>query len=70
MTIHLGVPRPGRNTSVTIKSICKDLCRIYYVLKKESRYVVVIEKEKDIRGDNNKVCTHSNVSKKSTQGNQ
>ncbi len=70
MSIHLGVPRPGGDTSVVIKSICKHLYRIYYTFKKESRCVEVVEKEKDRRGDKSKVCAHSSVSEKSAQGNQ
>ncbi len=62
MSIYLGVLRPGRDTSVAIKSIYKHLCRIYYAFKKESRCVVVIEKEKDAKGDKGEVCVHSNVS--------
>ncbi len=69
MSIHLGVPRPGRDTSVTIKSIYKHLCRIYYVFKKEYRYMVVLEKEKDVKGDKGEVCVYSNMSGKSIQGN-
>ncbi len=58
------------HTNVAIKSICKHLCRIYYAFKKESRCVVVLEKEKDVRDDKGEVCAHSNVSGKSAQGNQ
>ncbi len=58
------------NTSVAIKSIWKHLCRIYYAFKKEFRYVVVLEKEKDVKGDKGEVCAYSNVSGKSAQGNQ
>ncbi len=57
-------------TSVAIKSICKHLCRIYYAFKKESRCVVVLEKEKDARGDKGEVYAYSNVSGKSAQDNQ
>ncbi len=70
MSIYLGVLRPGKDTSVVIKSIYKHLCRIYYTFKKESRCVVVVEKEKDASGDKSEVCAHSNVSEKSAQGNQ
>ncbi len=70
MSIHLGVLRPGRDTSIAIKSIYKHLCRIYYTFKKESRCVVVLEREKDVRGDKSKVCVHSNMSRKSSQSNQ
>ncbi len=70
MSIYLRVLRPGRDTSVVIKSICKHLCKIYYAFKKESRGVVVVEKEKDARGDKSEVCVHRNVSEKSVQGNQ
>ncbi len=70
MSIHLGALRPGRDTSVAIKSIYKHLCKIYYAFKKESSCMVVVEKEKDVRGDKVEVCAHSNVSGKSVQGNQ
>ncbi len=70
MSIYLGVSRPGRDTSVAIKSICKHLSRIYYPFKKESRCVVVLKQEKDARGDKVEVCAHSNVSGKSAQSNQ
>ncbi len=70
MSIHLGVLRPGKDTSIAIKSICIYLCRIYYAFKKESRCVVVVEKEKDTRGDKGEVSAYSNVSGKSAQGNQ
>ncbi len=32
--------------------------------------MVVLEKEKDIRGDKDEVCAHSNMSGKSAQSNQ
>ncbi len=70
MSIYLGVPRPRRDTSVTIKSICKHLRRIYYTFKKESRCLVVLEKEKDARGDKGEVYAHNNVSGKSAQDHQ
>ncbi len=70
MSIHLGVPRPGRDTSIAIKSVCKHVCKIYYTFKKEFSCVVVVEKEKDTRGDKGEICAYSNVSKKSVQGNQ
>ncbi len=70
MSIQLGVPWPGRDTSVAIISVCKHLCRIYYTFKKEFRCVVVVEKEKDERGNKNEICAYSNVSEKSAQGNQ
>ncbi len=65
MNIHLGVSRPGRNTSIAIKSICKHLYRIYYAFKKESRCVIVVEKKKDARDVKDKVYAYSNVSGKS-----
>ncbi len=65
MSIHFGVPRPGRDTSVAIKSVCKHLCRIYYTFKKESRCVVVVEKEKYAKDDKNEIYTYSNVNEKS-----
>ncbi len=70
MSIHLGVPWPDRDTSVVIKSIYKYLCRIYYAFKKGSRYVVVLEKEKNARSDKGEVSAYGNVSGKSVQGNQ
>ncbi len=70
MNIQLGVPRPGGDTGVVIISVCKYLCRIYYVFKKESKCVVVVEKEKDARVDKDEICAHKNVSGKSIQGNK
>lgn len=49
MSIHLKVPQPGWDTSVTIIFVCNHLYRIYYTLKKESRWMVVVEKKKDTR---------------------
>ncbi len=65
MSIYLGVLRPGKDTSIAIKFICKHLCRICYAFKKESRCVIVVEKEKDARNDKGEVCAHINVSGKS-----
>ncbi len=70
MIIHLGVLQLGKDTSVAIISVCKHLCRIYYVFKNESRCMVVVEKEKDARIDKAEVCVYRNVSGKSAQGNQ
>ncbi len=65
MSIHLGVPRTARDTSVVIIFVCKYLCRIYYTFKEEFRCVVVIEKEKDVMDNKGEICAYSNVNRKS-----
>ena len=60
---------PGWN-NVAIFTICNHLFEIYYAFKKESRYIVVVKKEKDAIGDKNKICAYSNISGKSAQNNQ
>ncbi len=68
MSIHLEVLWSGLD-NVAIISVYNHLYRIYYTFKKDSRCVVVIEKEKKVSGDKGKICVYSNVSKKSAQGN-
>ncbi len=70
MSIHLGVPRPGKDTTVVMKSVCKYLCRIYYALKKVFKYMIVVEKMKDATGDKDEIYAYSNMSGKSAQRNQ
>ncbi len=59
MSIHLEV-RPGWD-SIAILFVCNYYC----AFKKESRYVVVIEKEKDVMGNGIEICAYSNVSRMS-----
>ncbi len=70
MSTHLSFSRSGRDTSVAIISVCKHLCKIYYAFKKESKCVVVVENEKNVKGDKGEICAHSNVSGKRIQSNQ
>ncbi len=46
------------------------MCGIYYVFKKEFRYMVVIKKENNTISNNGEIYTYSNMSKKSIQSNQ
>lgn len=64
MSISLRIPRPGWN-SIAIIYICNHLYKIYYVFKKEYRCVVVIEKEKDAKGDKGEIYACCDMSEKS-----
>ena len=67
MSIYLGV-RLDWN-SITILSVCNRLYNSYYIFKKESKYVVVIKKEKDTIENKSEICAYNNMSKKSPQSN-
>lgn len=55
---------------LTILSSYNFLYKIYYTLKKEFRYIIIVKKEKNIIGDNDKICVYSNISTLDEQDNQ
>ena len=59
MSIYLGVKLGLDSIAILF------IYNYYYAFKKESRYVIVVEKEKNVISDKGEIYTYSNVNKKS-----
>lgn len=64
MSIYLEFLRLGWD-NIVILFVCNHLYKIYYAFIKESRYIIVIKKEKNIIYNKDEIYVYSNVSRKS-----
>lgn len=72
MSIYLRVLRLGWEVFVyktyilVILSIYNYLCEIYYIFKKESKYMIGIKREKNAMNDKEKIWADNNINRQRT----